>query len=163
MTAGQAVRLIKEHTMHFKRTVIWIMSACLAGLMPVMALAGNPEYVNPAVPGKDHPAFWLDRGGLCATYGNYTAAIEAFKQALKLDPANGEAYFDLALAYMGLDDYDLAVEHFNKALELSPQQGRFFYGRARALLVSGRKAQAMDDFQKAADLGNLDAADYLKK
>ncbi len=149
--------------MQVKRTVVWIMLTCLVGLLPAVVLAGNTEYVNPAVPGKDHPSFWLDRGGLYATYGNYPAAVEAFKQALKLAPDSAEANFDLALAYMGLDDYDTALQHFNKSLELSPQEGRFFYGRARALLICGRKAQAMEDLKKAADLGNLDAVNYLQQ
>jgi tetratricopeptide (TPR) repeat protein len=148
--------------MNFKRIVGLIMLACLVGLFPAAVSAGDSEYVNPAVPGKDHPVFWLDRGGLYATYGNYKAAVQAFKQALELAPDSAEAHFGLALAYVGLDDYDQAMVHFDQALMRGPQQGIYYYGRARALLLNGRKAQAAEDFQKAADLGHMDAVRHLQ-
>jgi tetratricopeptide (TPR) repeat protein len=120
------------------------------------------EYSNPAVAadGQD-PVYWLDQGGLFATYGNYSRAVEAYKKALALDADNSEAHYDIALAYGELGQMEQALAEINSAVALDAEQSRYYYGRAWILLKSGRRTEAMADFQKAADMGNLDAAAYL--
>lgn len=45
------------------------------------------------------------------------AARDAFQSALKADPKNGEAWFDLAFVYLNNNDMEAAGEAFRKAIE----------------------------------------------
>ncbi len=46
----------------------------------------------------------------------YKDAIEAYKQAIRIDPDNADAHFSLGLAYVYLKDRDSALEQY-KILE----------------------------------------------
>lgn len=149
---------LQTSTMH----IILVIALCVGSVF----YSGTPmaaDYDNVAIVDKQGPAYWLDQGGLFATYGNYTAAIDAYQKVLSLDPENSEAYFDMGVAYGELDEFDSALLHINKAITLDPEQGRYYYGRAWVYLISGRSDKALDDFKKAAELGDLDAILYLKQ
>ena len=125
--------------------------------------ASHAEYLNPAVPGEGTAAYWMDKGGLYSTYGNFPAAIRAYEESLALAPNNGEAYFDMGIAYSEMGDYQKALEYIAKAITLDPENGRYHYGRAWTLILSGRTAEAETDMIKAANFGNLDAQRYLQR
>jgi superkiller protein 3 len=145
-------------TMHIIPAIVFCVTSVFYSGTPMAA-----EYDNVAIADKQGPEYWLDQGGLFATYGNYTAAIEAYKKVLALDPQNAEAYFDMGVAYGELDEFDSAILHINKAITLDPGQGRYYYGRARVYLISGQSVKALDDFKKAAEMGDLDAIFYLEQ
>jgi Flp pilus assembly protein TadD len=150
------------HLQTLTTRIIWAIALCAASVF----YSGTPmaaEYDNVAIVDKQGPEYWLDQGGLFATYGNYTAAIEAFQKVLTLDPQNAEAYFDMGVAYGELDEFDSALLHINKAITLDPGQGRYYYGRAWVYLISGQSEKALDDFKKAAEMGDLDAIFYLEQ
>lgn len=134
-----------------------VFSAGAAGPM-----AGAAEYHNPAVAGEDSPSYWLDRGALLATYGNYPAAIEFYKKALALDPNLSVAYFNLALAHFGNGELGQALATINQALIMEPENGRYLYGRGWILLQGYGADRAEADFKRAAELGSRDAQDYLQ-
>lgn len=141
-----------------------VMSFMIAfSVLPAVAQQRPSEYANPAVSDETDPAYWLDLGGLFATYGNYVAAVEAYQKALELNSNYHEAYFDLGLAYMEMKKLDQALDQINKAISLSPQVAHYYYGRARVMLLSGQSAKANEDFQKAADMGDRDAKAYLQR
>ena len=137
--------------------VLWF---CLMALPVSSAWA---EYVNSAITNPNDAIYWLDQGGLFATYGNYTAAVEAYKKALALDANNSEAYFNLSVAHAELGELDLALEEINRAIAMDSSQDRYYYSRAWLLLRSGRMDEAVNNFRKAADMGNLDAITYLQE
>lgn len=154
---------LKEETMYrpvkFKcLSFILCMLMALVTTAPVMA-----EYTNAAVTDINDPAYWVDRGGLYATYGSYAAAVKAYNKALTLDTNNSKAYFNRGLSYAELGDYTSALADINKAIALSPGRASYFYGRGRVMLLSGKRDQALADFRKAADMGDKDAAAYLKE
>lgn len=142
------------------------MAQLLARVLVLTALSVSPlmaDYSNLAVAADSQdPVYWLDQGGLFATYGNYFRAVESYKKALTLDDNNSNAHYDIALAYGELGQLEQALTEINRAIALDAGQGPYYYGRAWILLKSDRSAEAMDDFQKAADMGNQDAIAYLK-
>jgi superkiller protein 3 len=142
--------------------IIALLFIMVAFSLPAGAQQRPSEYTNPAVSDQTDPAYWLDLGGLFATYGNYTAAVEAYHKALELNPNMHQAYFDLGVAYMEMGQLDQALEQINKAITLSPQEASYYYGRGRALLLAGQSDNAMADFRKAAEMGDADAKAYLK-
>jgi len=139
---------------------------CLAFCMMVTLIMATPlmaEYTNVSVTtDTNDPAYWIDRGGLYATYGSYAAAIKAYDKALTLDANNSKTYFNRGLSYAELGDYTTALVDINKAISLNPGQAEYFYGRGRVALLSGKDDQALADFMKAAEMGDRDAAGYLK-
>jgi tetratricopeptide (TPR) repeat protein len=142
------------------------MAKLLVCALILTALSVSPlmaDYSNPAVAADSQdPVYWLDQGGLFATYGNYSRAVEAYEKALALDDTNSKAHYDIALAYGELGELEQALAEINRAISLDAEPSRYYYGRAWILLKSGRSDEAMNDFQKAADIGNLDAIAYLK-
>jgi tetratricopeptide (TPR) repeat protein len=146
----------------FRNLVTLVVVLCFF-VSPAAALEKQAEYTNPAVGDKNSASYWLDRGGLLATYGNYKAAVAAYTKALELDATLSQAHFDLGVAYGEMADFDQALRHINAAIELSPGIAHYYYGRARVLLLAGQRSRALEDFRKAADMGDPDAEDYLGK
>ena len=99
------------------------------------------EYLNETVTDTNDPAYWLDQGGLFATYGNFPMAIEAYKKALALDETNSEVYFSMGVAYGEMGDVAQALVWINKAISMDTQDGRYYYGRAWVYLRAGQKKQ----------------------
>jgi superkiller protein 3 len=149
---------LQNLTMRIILAVVFCVASVFHSGAPMAA-----DYDNVAITDKQGPAYWLDQGGLFATYGNYIAAIDAYQKVLALDPQNAEAYFDMGVAYGELDEFDSALLHINKAITFDPGQGRYYYGRAWVYLISGQSDKALDDFMKAAEMGDLDAIAYLEQ
>jgi len=84
-----------------------------------------------------------------------------FQKALELDPANGQAYFNMGISLGELGQYDKALDAINNALAHNPQNGTFFYGRGRVHLLAGHKESSIADFKQAMQLGNPDAKAYM--
>ena len=114
-----------------------------------------------AVPVKNAD-YWFDRGALCATYGNDSAAIKFYQKAITLDPNRSGAYFTQGISYGQLDEFDKALDLIDIAISMEPQNGLFIYGRGRVHLLAGNKRKAMADFRQAAELDDEDAQAYLK-
>ncbi|MBS3754695.1 MAG: tetratricopeptide repeat protein [Desulfobacterales bacterium] len=110
---------------------------------------------------EDDPQYWMDKGGLYASYGNQDAAIKSFRKALELDPENIRAAFSLGLAYAENGDYDRALGFINKAVLGAPENGNYLYGRGWVHLLACDSEKAMQDIGKAAELGNPDALEYM--
>ncbi|MCP4748871.1 MAG: tetratricopeptide repeat protein [Desulfobacteraceae bacterium] len=120
------------------------------------------EYFNPAVGGDSDPVYWLDKGALVATYGNYPAAIKFYRKALTLDPNMSEAFYNLGLAYMELRKPNPALHNINQAISIDPDKHQYHYALARVYLLEGQENEALEKFKAAASMGNLDAAAYLE-
>lgn len=124
--------------------------------------AGQAEYANPSIPSGETAAYWLDQGGMLCTYGNFRGAVRAYEKALALAPGDSETHFSLGVAYTEMGDYTNALASIDKAISLAPDKARYQYGRAWSLLLAGRAAEARPNFQRAAELGNIDAQNYLQ-
>jgi tetratricopeptide (TPR) repeat protein len=132
-------------------------------LIQLLVLPAAADYFNSAITDANDPNYWLDQGGLFATYGSYSNAVKAYKKALALDANNSKAYYDMAVAYGELGELDEALVEINRAIALDAGRSQYYYGRAWLLLKAGRMVEAKNNFQKAADMGNLDAITYLQE
>jgi len=124
------------------------------------APATAPRYSDRSVKNAD---YWLDKGLLCATYGNDSAAVRHYKKALALSPQRGDIWFSLGISYGEMGDFVEALISLNRALELGFSEGLGLYGRARVYLLAGETAKALEDFHHAAALGNKESIHYLEK
>jgi len=73
---------------------------------------------NAAKPGERAP--WLEGLGKEAfSKGNFTRAIDYYKEALQLDPHSPKLHQDLGLALFEGGRLEEAIEHFTEALKLN--------------------------------------------
>ena len=105
--------------------------------------------------------YWFDKGALCATYGNDSAAIKYFQKAISLDPGKSEAYFGQGVSYGQLENFPKAIALIDKAIKMKPLNGLYYYGRARVYLLADDREKALEDFKKAAELDDEDAQIYI--
>jgi len=78
-----------------------------------------------------------------AAQGKYEEAINAFTNAIVIDPGKTEYYVNRGDTYQNTRDYGLAIADYNKALELEPNDAMTSY---KLLLAKQAK-----EIQDAAD------------
>jgi len=74
--------------------------------------------------------------------GNVGLAIEAYRKALRDDPANIEALLGMAAAYDRMGRFDLSRKHYEMALALQPSQSATYDQLAASLQMQGRADEA---------------------
>ena len=141
-------------------------------------------------PSQALPRAAYNRGNNHLRAGNYDGAIQAFTEALRLDPNHAAAYYERGLVYARKGEYDRARIDFNKLLELgwdvevlpklpdSPQSTATprldtrnhdsndaitYYERGLAYARKGEYDRAIQDYDQAIRLDpNLAGVYYLR-
>jgi tetratricopeptide (TPR) repeat protein len=116
----------------------------------------------PEQPVVRNAAYWMEKGQLAATYGAYASAIKYYKKALDMGSEESQVYFNMGIAYGELGEYVRALDYLSRAIQMDSGKGAYYYGRGRVYLISGNKDMAMEDFKRAAELGDLDAIQYIE-
>lgn len=109
-------------------------------------ISASAQSVSPAAQAAHEKGLALDARGAMAE------ALDAFSQAITLDPAFFEAWRKRGWTRNRLGDYRGAVVDFNRAVELQPTNALGWNGRAAARHKAGDMAGAMQDFEKAIAL-----------
>jgi Flp pilus assembly protein TadD len=175
LQAGELTTRTRIKVQDIQRTVglLAALSTTTASAGPALAMeAQETQTPRPAVAQSaerktpiERPktaAYWMDRGGLLSAYGNYTAAVRSYREALALNPDLTEAYFQMGVAYGELGQVAAALDAVSRAIDRMPTNGAYFYGRGRIYLRAGETDLAMKDFMEAGFLGNEDARIYLE-
>lgn len=76
--------------------------------------------------------------------GDYTIAVEAFREAVKLDVSNYEAYTNLGLALLKINEFDKAIEASGYAYEHGDSSHK-----ANAAFNLGMAHEAMKEYESA--------------
>jgi len=105
----------------------------------------------------------IEEGQKLARFSNYSAAIEAFDEAIKHDPASHEAYFNRGSAYFNKRDYKKAVEDFLYAVELKPNFANAWFNLGQIMDIELDHDMACYYYKKAKESGRPNIGDYLKK
>jgi predicted O-linked N-acetylglucosamine transferase (SPINDLY family) len=93
-----------------------------------------------------------DKGLAFAARGQIDNAINAFKQAVYLDPDYAEAHFNLGLANTTLGNFEAAIENYNQCLRLNPDHTETRYNLANALLKKNDINAAIQAYKKVIRL-----------
>jgi len=56
----------------------------------------------------------------------YDLAIQDYTKAIKIDPRDGDVYFNRGLAHLALEQKDLALSDFKKAFQLGQKQAEAY-------------------------------------
>jgi tetratricopeptide (TPR) repeat protein/predicted Ser/Thr protein kinase len=94
---------------------------------------------------------WLGSGLLAL--GRVDEAIAEIREALRLDPENGQAYQGLARAcWVGKGDFASAIPLFERAIELNPEAGYSYLQLSMLLAWEGQLDRAGEIAARAVDL-----------
>ena len=90
----------------------------------------------------------IERGKAFRETGDTTSAIQQFQAALKQNPSNAEASYQLGLTYEGLDDATQAVNAFRNATKLAPERAEITLALGRVHWHNGNRSAALTEFQR---------------
>lgn len=85
---------------------------------------------------------------------SYEIAESALEQAIALDPAYAEAYYNLGTLYSGMSkDPDRALQYYEKTLALDPAFAKAYFGSGWVYLNDKHDSRkALEMFRKAVEL-----------
>ena len=92
--------------------------------------------------------------------GNYTKAIEAYKQAIRIDPDYAIAHYNLGVIYGHLGFHKDAIEAFKQAIRIDPDYVRAHLGLGIIYLMVGDKSSALHEYKILKEL-DIDKANEL--
>ena len=115
--------------------LIFASAACSSANREV---AVRPINADTAAPGKDA----LARGQLLFSRGEPALALDAYRRAMRQDPADANALNGVAISYAAMGRHDLARDYFELALARAPLDERIHRNFARSMMAQGLQAEA---------------------
>jgi len=96
---------------------------------------------------------WINLGNAYRKISaNSPEALDAFEEALKLEPNNFDIHLDLGRVYVDQCNFEQAEYHFKKALGLRPQHVHAILDYANMLNIVNRTEEAIEEYQKILKL-----------
>ncbi len=95
---------------------------------------------------------WIDDGIAFYDAGKYKEAIEAYNNAIRLDPNYAIAYNNRGNAYRDLKEYTKAIKDYNRAIDLNPRYAYAYYERGLICYYLNDYQRAVQDFDYALQL-----------
>ncbi len=84
-------------------------------------------------------------------------------RVVKLAPTMAEAWYNLAIVYLGSEDYTSALSALDRAISLKPEMGEAWYNRGYVYLRLGNEQQGIADLSRAGQLGVVPAYNLIKR
>lgn len=138
-----------------RKTRLWLIAAVLLAVFLFTACASGASRVSEKI----------ELGQKYLTELNYTEAVAAFTEVIKINPSNIEAYVGRAEAYKGLKQYEEAKADYTtvieKAEDMPYTQAQAYAGRAEVYDLTDDTTAAESDYSAA--LGLLENEDVGKK
>lgn len=83
----------------------------------------------------------------------YSAAEQAYRLAVRLDPKDARAYVGLGNIYFDLNKYTEAVDFYSEAIRLNPNDAAAYFGRGYSYYqMNGKEELAIEDGKQAVRL-----------
>ncbi len=84
--------------------------------------------------------------------GGFAAAVNLYRQALRIDPRQRGTHFNLANALALQQDFTEAARHYQEALKIDPNFAEAHESFGRLLAAQGDDIRAIDEFSQALRL-----------
>ena len=117
---------------------------------------------NLAVIAGKSPAEWLKEGDTLRYHEQYQEALEAYEQAIRLDPQFADAYHNKGITLNNLQRYQEALEAYDQAIRLNPQYAPVYH-KSNTLRDPQRCEEALVAYEQAIRLNPKFAAAYYNK
>ena len=96
---------------------------------------------------------WFNGGYTLMTSDLFEEAIEAYNQAINLDP-NVAGFFTMrGYSYSKIEKYKEALEDFNKAIELDPEDAQNYSFRGAVFGIMGNQVSCHGKYQGSGIYG----------
>jgi len=95
------------------------------------------------------PKLAFHLGSVCQKAKQYDKAIDAYRQALEMDPTYDKAQYNLALTYMDAGKYEDAADSFDRLVEMEGPSYRAFYSQGLSFYYLGRYDDALESYDNA--------------
>jgi tetratricopeptide (TPR) repeat protein len=111
-----------------------------------------------AQPGS--PMAWHNLGASYGQAGQFTKAIEAYQQALRINPEYTRAWSGLGLVYGSIDQPAKAIEAFEQALRINPELGQAWFGLGSVYGLTRQYTKAIEAYQQALRIDPEDVSSW---
>lgn len=101
---------------------------------------------------KEDAVAYYHRGVDYITLGYYGYAIDAFENAIRIDPSYAEAHVKLGIVYSRIGKDVISIEHLTRAIMIKPNSAEAHYNLGLVYSSLGRRREATDSFRKAISL-----------
>jgi hypothetical protein len=102
--------------------------------------------------GQSHPPTPTEQGMSLMRSGSYGEAIDAFSEAIRLNPRDAQAYLFRGRAYQCRNqsgDLDAAIGDFSSSIRFNPDDSEAYYSRAIAYRDRGTANKSKEDAAKS--------------
>jgi tetratricopeptide (TPR) repeat protein len=146
----------------------WEVAGLYVGIILVIALCTrtmlrNSEwrtadslYTATVRESPEDPRSWNNMGDVYSRHGMYDKGLEAFAQAIQLNPNFAEAYHNIGNTYVEMKKYDEAVPYFEKALLINPKLWQSYQGLAFIAAEKKEYQQALRYIEQALKVNPTD-------
>ena len=127
-----------------------------------IALARQRSSRQPGVqPPSKEAVEHYEKGGVLYDQGSIDAAIQEFREAIRICPKFAEAHSNLGLALKEQDRTDEAIAEYNKAISLRPDLAEAHNNLAVALYFKEQYAEAWKEVHLCQEYGGSPMPDFL--
>jgi tetratricopeptide (TPR) repeat protein len=130
-------------------------TSLILSILIILAMVTSPTWaqVGPVKQQEPKDAMtYLRLGGNHFKANRYMAAVEAYKQAIHLNPDFAAAYQDPGYVYDELGRYKEALESYKRVIQLTPNDARIYSNMAVTCRKVGRYKEAVASCQQAINL-----------
>jgi len=92
---------------------------------------------------------------------NFAQSETFMLAALKIDPNNADAYYQLGSLYARNNLLDKALSHLKTAVELNPKSPRYHWGLGVAYSIQGQQEEALTEFLQSTVIDETFAEGFL--
>ncbi len=123
------------------------------------SIAGSRTLSNVTQPDLELARVWLNKGVALDDLGKYDEAIEAYDEAIRLNPNYAKAWFNKGLSLDDLGKYDEAAKAYDEAIRLDPNNAtKPWFNKGLALDELGEYDEAVKAYDEAIRLDPNNAA-----
>lgn len=94
----------------------------------------------------------LLQANMARSMGDAALAITLYLQLVEDNPKYGDAYYEMALAYVLLEDVDMAVQTIQEAIRISPDDGRYYFRAGKMIEKIEDPSKIMRICQEIAEI-----------